>query len=196
MLKDQPFLNALLINILLGAVWHYATFFLCISINKSAFDPNRKMYQPHKWEKGGKFYSDVLKINKWKDFLPQHVGKDGFSKDHLDDVSIEYLDEFIMETCRGEWNHTMNCLFAIALLLMNDLPFGIFLTIALLLGNLPFAVIQRYNRFRLQKLRKTIIRKQERAARNAAKSTVNPEKNEIQATSLNTANEDSAVNQI
>ena len=55
----------------------------------------------------------------------------------------------------------MNCLYAIALLLMNDLPFGILLTIALFLGNLPFAIIQRYNRFRLQKLRKTIIRKQE-----------------------------------
>lgn len=196
MLKDQPFFNALLINILLGAVWHYATFFLCISINKSFFDPNRKMYQPHKWERGGKFYSDVLKINKWKDFLPQHVGKDGFSKDHLDDVSIEYLDEFIMETCRGEWNHTMNCLYAIALLLMNDLPFGILLTIALFLGNLPFAVIQRYNRFRLQKLRKTIIRKQERAARNADKISVRTEKDEVKTINMNTAGEDTAVNQI
>lgn len=196
MLKDQPFFDALLINILLGAVWHYATFFLCISMNKSFFDPNRKMYQPRKWEKGGKFYSDVLKINKWKDFLPQHVGKDGFSKDHLDDLSIEYLDEFIMETCRGEWNHTMNCLYAIALLLMNDLIFGIVLTIALLLGNLPFAIIQRYNRFRLQKLRKTIIRKQERAEKNAAKRSVKREKSEINTTILNTADEDPAVNQI
>lgn len=195
MLKDQPFWNALLINILLGAVWHYATFFLCISIDKKFFDPNRKMYKPHKWERDGKFYSDVLKINKWKDFLPQHVGKDGFSKDHLDDVSVEYLDEFIMETCRGEWNHSMNCLFAIALLLMNDLLFGIILSIALLLGNLPFAIIQRYNRFRLQKLRKTIIRRQERAARKASKASARTE-TANNTNTLNTASEESAVNQI
>lgn len=188
MLREQPFFNALLINLLLSAVWHYATFFLCISIPATAFDEKRKMYKSCKWEKDGKFYNDVLKINKWKDFLPQHVGKDGFSKDHLDDVSIEYLDEFILETCRGEWNHSMNCMFGIVLVVMNNLAMGITLTIILLLGNLPFAIIQRYNRFRLQKLKKTIIRKQERANRKILES----EKTDF---SENTVNKENAVNQ-
>ena len=165
MLRDQPFINALLINLLLGAVWHYATFFLCVSINTSAFDANRRMYQPHKWERGGKFYSDVLKINRWKDFLPQHIGKDGFSKDHIDDVSIEYIDEFIMETCRGEWNHTVNCMFTIILFIINNFLMALVLSLLLFIGIMPFAVIQRYNRFRLQKLRKTIVRKMERESR-------------------------------
>lgn len=191
MLREQPVINTLLINLLLGAVWHYATFFLCISINKSAFDARRKIYQPHKWEKDGKFYNDVFKINKWKDFLPQHIGKDGFSKDHIDDVSIEYIDEFIMETCRGEWNHTMNCAFAIALMLMNDLLTGIILTLLLWAGNLPFAIIQRYNRFRLQKLRKTLIRKQERANRQAAKKT--SAVNQSAVTDENTVNQTNGV---
>ncbi len=183
MLRNQPIINALLINLLIGAVWHYATFFLCVSINKKAFDAKRRMYQPHKWEKDGKFYNDVLKINKWKDFLPQHIGKDGFSKDHIDDLSIEYIDEFILETCRGEWNHTMNCLFGIVLLIINNFYMGIILTLLLLLGNLPFAVIQRYNRFRLQKLRKTLIRKQERAIRIAAKSVVKQSSEEKESAS-------------
>lgn len=188
MLRDQSFINTLLINLLLGAVWHYATFFLCISISTSAFDSRRKIYQPHKWEKDGKFYNDVFKINKWKDFLPQHIGKDGFSKDHIDDVSIEYIDEFILETCRGEWNHSMNCLFAIPLLLMNDLLMGIILTILLWLGNVPFAVIQRYNRFRLQKLRKTLVRKQERANRQSVKK--------VSSKNQTVADEENTVNQI
>ena len=103
MLRNEPLLNALLINLLLGTIWHYATFFLCISIKIEHFDSKRARYQPRKWEKNGKWYADHLKINKWKDFLPQHIGKDGFSKDHLDDVSIEYLDEFILEkaSCNG-----------------------------------------------------------------------------------------------
>lgn len=168
MLRDQPFVNAMLANIILAAIWHYVTFFLCVSIDTKFFDADRKMYQPHKWENGGKFYNDVLKINRWKDLMPQHIGKDGFSKDHLDDVSIEYLDEFIMETCRGEWNHTMNCALAIVLIIINDLIMGIVLSILLFIGNLPFALIQRYNRFRLQKLRKTLIRKAEREQRKAA----------------------------
>ncbi len=165
MLREQPFLNALIVNIMIGAIWHYIVFFLCTSINISAFNPERKMYQPHKWENGGKFYNNVLKINRWKDSLPQYIGKDGFSKDHIDDTSIEYLDEFIMETCRGEWNHTMNCMVSVLYLIMNDLWVGILFSFVVILGNMPFALIQRYNRFRLQKLRKTLLRKAERERR-------------------------------
>ncbi|MBQ8134412.1 MAG: hypothetical protein IJ192_08420 [Clostridia bacterium] len=173
MLRDQPFTNSLLINLLLGAIWHYITFIICVSVNNSFFDPDKKMYHPHKWENGGKFYNDVLKINKWKDFLPQHIGKDGFSKDHLDDTSIPYLDEFIMETCRGEWNHTMNCMFAVILFIINNFFTALILTLCLLAGNLPFAVIQRYNRFRLQKLRNMLIRKAERSRKKAQKLVQN-----------------------
>lgn len=163
MLRNEPLLNALLINLLLGTIWHYATFFLCISIKIEHFDSKRARYQPRKWEKNGKWYADHLKINKWKDFLPQHIGKDGFSKDHLDDVSIEYLDEFILETCRGEWNHIANCYFAVVLFIINPFWTAFILTILLFLGNLPFAIIQRYNRFRLVKLKNTLIKKAERA---------------------------------
>ena len=165
MLQDQPFLNILLINILLGAVWHYAMFFLCIVKSSKTFSPHRKIFQPHKWEHEGRYYENVLKIKKWKDILPQHIGKDGFSKDHIDDVSLEYIDEFILETCRAEWDHSMNCLFAIVILLINDTIMGAALTLCLLLGNVPFVCIQRYKRFRLQKFRKVIIKKQERERR-------------------------------
>lgn len=162
MLREQPLEEALLINILLGAVWHYISFFICVSVDTAFFNPEKKLYQPHKWEKGGKVYNDYLLINKWKDLVPQHIGKDGFSKDHLDDVSIEYLDEFIMETCRAEWNHTVNSFFVIILFLINRFWIAFVLTILLFLLNLPFLVIQRYNRFRLQKLRSTMLRKLER----------------------------------
>lgn len=169
MLRDQPFINALLINILLGALWHYLTFIICITVDTSFFDAGKKMYLPRKWERNGKFYSDVLRINKWKDFLPQHIGKDGFSKDHLDDTSVPYLDEFIMETCRAEWNHSANCLYAVVLFIINNFLMALSLTMLLLLVNLPFALIQRYNRFRLQRFRAAMIKKAERAARRAEK---------------------------
>lgn len=162
MLQNQPLLTLLLTDILLGVVWHYATFFLCVFMKKSTFSPDRRMYRPRKWERGGRFYNDVLKINRWKDHLPRHIGKDGFSKEHLDDVSPEYLDEFILETCRGEWNHRANCLFTAVLFLINPVPLAAVLTILLLLGNLPFAFIQRYNRFRLQKLKQMLTRKARR----------------------------------
>ena len=156
--REESIAGALIVNILLGCIWHFITYIICISVDDSFYDADKKMYQPHKWERNGRFYSDVLKINRWKDHLPQYVGKDGFSKDHLEEVSVSYLDRFIMETCRAEWNHTMNCLYAVVLFIINDLIMAFGLTVVLFILNLPFAVIQRYNRFRLQKLRRTLIR--------------------------------------
>lgn len=158
--KEQSFFSVMIVNIMLAAIWHFCSYIFCISVDTKFFDPEKKIYRPKKWERGGRFYSDVLKIGKWKDILPQHIGKDGFSKDHLDDVSVEYLNEFIMETCRAEWNHTINCILFVLLIIINELLTAICLSILLLIGNLPFVVIQRYNRFRLQKLRRTVIRKE------------------------------------
>ncbi len=171
MLRETPIIEALFINLLLGTIWHFATFFICISVNPKMFDPNKPWYRSRKWEREGKFYNDYFKINKWKDFLPQHIDKDGFSKNHLDDLSVEYLDEFIMETCRGEWDHGMNCAFAIVLFALNGFVVALVLSILLWLGNLPFALIQRYNRFRLQKVKRTILKKQEREQRRLSPKT-------------------------
>lgn len=164
MLKEESIAFALLINILLGCIWHFVTFVVCTSVDDSFFDSAKRMYLPHKWERNGKFYSDVLKINRWKDLLPRYIGKDGFSKEHLDGISVDYLDEFIMETCRGEWNHTMNCLYAVVLFMLNNFITAFILSAVLFLLNVPFAMIQRYNRFRLQRLRRTVTRHDERLA--------------------------------
>ena len=162
MLGTNNLWNVLIINILLGTFWHCASLFLCISINIGHFSPEKKIYRSRRWEKEGRFYSDVMHINKWKDRMPQHVGRNGFSKSHLDSVSIEYLDRFIAETCRGEWNHRVNCFFAIVLLIINNFYLGLLLSVLLIAGNMPFIFIQRYNRFRLQKLRRLIIKKNQR----------------------------------
>lgn len=59
----------------------------------------------------------------------------------------------------------MNCLFVIVALIINPLFLGLIVAAVTLLCNLPFIAIQRYNRFRLQTLRKHILREMERAAR-------------------------------
>lgn len=159
MLREQSFFSMLVINILVTFLWHFAVFIICILAGKSFFDPDKKMYLPKKWEREGRFYSDILKINSWKDKMPRYTGKNGFSKEHLETLSLEYLDEFIMETCRGEWNHTANCLLSLVLMIINKPLEGIVLSLLVLWGNLPFAMIQRYNRFRLRKVRQIMLRK-------------------------------------
>ena len=42
MLQEQSLITTILVNILLGAVWHYATFFICVFRDTSSFSPDKK----------------------------------------------------------------------------------------------------------------------------------------------------------
>ena len=80
----KNFWEILLYNIAFVGAWHVVAFVLCVYGSPSWFDFRRKRYQMFKWEKNGKWYVKYLKIKLWKDLVPTHVGKQGFSKDHLD----------------------------------------------------------------------------------------------------------------
>lgn len=156
MLKNLSFLNMFLWNLFIIGVWHLTVFLAGVKLPHSI--SRKERYAPKEWEHGGRWYRDKLKIQLWKDRVPQHIGKDGFSKEHLTDISIDYVDEFIFETCRGEWVHLKNCICIVVTMLINPLLVGIVFSFLIMLGNLPFAIIQRYNRFRLQVLRKKLLR--------------------------------------
>lgn len=172
MLRDLSGVQMFFWNVLIIGIWHVAIFLACIKLPPATFDATKPRYAARDWEHNGRWYRDKLKIQMWKDKVPQHIGKDGFSKAHLTDVSIEYLDEFILETCRGEWMHLTNCICAVVVLLLNPLGVGLLFAFLILLGNVPFAVIQRYNRFRLQVLRKKRVRDLRAAAMDPDPATV------------------------
>ncbi len=158
MLKGLSFLNMFVWNLIIIGLWHVVVFLACVKLPNSKFDPSKERFSPRTWEHGGRWYREKMKIQLWKDRVPQFIGKEGFSKEHLTDVSIEYIDEFILETCRGEWMHMKSCICVVITLLINPLLVGLVFSFLILLGNVPFAIIQRYNRFRLQVLRKKRLR--------------------------------------
>lgn len=158
MLKNLSFINMLAWNLVIVVLWHAAVFLACIKLPNSKFSPAKERFSPRSWEHGGRWYRDKLKIQLWKDKVPQYIGKEGFSKEHFTDLSIDYIDSFILETCRGEWMHLKNCICAAVVLLINPLLVGLVFSFLIFLGNVPFALIQRYNRFRLQVLRKRRLR--------------------------------------
>ena len=170
MLRGMSGVQIFLWNAVIVAIWHITVFIACVKLPASYFDENKPRFRPRDWERGGRWYKDTLRINSWKDRIPQYTSKDGFSKEHLDDVSIEYLNQFIMETCRGEWMHLSGALCAVLLLVINPIGFGLVFAFLDLLGNLPFAAIQRYNRFRLQTLRKRRLRLQKGSSVGSAAS--------------------------
>ncbi len=158
MLKNQPLLHVISWNVMIITLWHCVVFIICTRLPNSVLDASKPRYLAFRWERNGNWYRDKLHIQNWKDNVPQHIKKGGFSKKHLTQRSLDYLDQFILETCRGEWMHLSNCGCVVVVMFANPLTPGLIFSFLVLLGNLPFVCIQRYNRFRLQVLRKAVAR--------------------------------------
>lgn len=112
-------------------------------------------FQALPFEKNGKLY-EKLGIRRWKNKVPDMSKilikilppkKVSFRDD------VEKLEVLVKETCVAESVHIILCLLGLGLLAIWPGPGGAVMTaLYLLLGNLPFIVIQRYNRPRLLSL--------------------------------------------
>ena len=112
---------------------------------------------------------EKLKIRKWKDKVPEIGQFTGFRKNKLDDPkSVEYLDRFLLESCYGEIVHFFSAILGFLLVL----PYGItpaWIAISVpvacvnALMNIPSFCILRYNSYKLEVLRKSMLKKQARA---------------------------------
>ena len=153
-------------NITVIGVLHVVLLYCCTRLSKETLDFQRPRFAPKRWEHEGRFYRDKLKINVWKDYIPQYVTKDGFSKESLEkNPSLSYVEAFLAETCRGEWYHAGNLIGIVFFLAVNPLLYGLLFSLALTVIHGTCIAIQRYNRFRLLILRKKLLRDARRAGR-------------------------------
>lgn len=161
MFKSENLPNLIAENLIIILLWHLLVLFLCKVLKSDFFNYRKSMYREKYWEDNGFFYSKRLKIKRWKDSLPQYISKGGFSKKSLDSLSLEYVNQFILETCRGEWAHRKCMLVSILLLLINRVLVGLAFSSMVVFVNLPFVCIQRYNRIRLIRIREKLLRQDE-----------------------------------
>ena len=102
------------------------------------------------WEKSGCVYEKFFLIKFWKDRLPDAASwfKGGFAKANLRTHSVEFLEQFLRETWRGELTHWLALLALPLFAIWNPgWAFGINVAYALA-ANLPCILVQRYNRGR------------------------------------------------
>lgn len=107
--------------------------------------------RPRRWEQDGRWYQRNLRIQRWKDRLPEKgdLFRDGFSKRHLTDRSDAHLERFRAETRRAELVHWCNLGAGPAFLLWCPPLLGGAMVAFGVVAHLPFIVVQRYNRLRL-----------------------------------------------
>ena len=118
------------------------------------FCPDRFPYRTAKWERGGKCYQKIG-LPRWQKKLPDmsKLLPRLMPSKAMTDCSVQALDTMVTETCIAELVHGMLMLLAFGALYFWRTPAAVVLTVLYALGNLPFVLIQRYNRPRLMRLK-------------------------------------------
>jgi glycosyl-4,4'-diaponeurosporenoate acyltransferase len=150
-------LPGLLTFIIDFTAWLLIHVFVSLPISRmrpNSFNPDSWLYKERHWENTGKFYDRILKIKKWKGFLPDGaaVQKSGFRKKRLNNNDAVYIRRFILETCRAELTHWVIFVFAIVFFIWNDWWIGLIMIVYAIVVNIPCVFTQRYNRIRLRKV--------------------------------------------
>ena len=139
---------------------------VCRLLPKKCANHEKKIFQVSAKEK--KFY-EKLKIRKWKDRVPEIGQFTGFRKNKLENPqSVEYIERFLLEACYGEIGHFTSFFTGFLILLLFPLfegwlIFSIPVAVINLLMNAPSYFILRYNAYKLEVLRASLLKKQRRA---------------------------------
>lgn len=121
---------------------------------KSWFHPDRFPYRTLPFEKGGALYHR-LGIRKWQARVPDmsRILPGVMPRKAMTGrPSAAELERMLQETCVAELTHGLLCLAGLGCLWLWPGWGGTIITIVYFLGNLPFVLIQRYNRPRLMRL--------------------------------------------
>lgn len=115
------------------------------------FDHSKVPFRAYKWENGGKAY-EKLGVKTWKDRVPDmsKIMGDMVKKKMSTASTSAGLDTLITETCIAEAIHFALIVLSFGILFFwRDAWAYIVLALYNILGNVPFIIIQRYNRPRL-----------------------------------------------
>jgi hypothetical protein len=119
----------------------------------SFLSPERWLYRERPWEKEGRIYETLFKVRRWKTALPELSDfiKSVFPKKRINEFDSEYLDKYIVESCRSELTHWSIIFTSFFFRLWNTLRASSLIVLIAFILNTPYIIIQRYNRPRLKK---------------------------------------------
>ena len=150
------------------------SFLLGRILPKSWFSAERFPYRSLPFEKNGKFY-ERFGIRKWQNRVPdmsKWFPKLMPAKKVTADFEAQ-LPVMIQETCIAEFIHSLLCVAGLyCLKLWPGVGGVVFTLIYILIGNVPYILIQRYNRPRFCKLQARVHRNQKHEEVSAANGNV------------------------
>ena len=132
------------------------------------FHADRFPYAPYQWERNGAVY-ERIGIRGWKDKLPDMSRVIGrmYPKRFDRFPTAEGVERLIAETCVAEATHVVLCFLSPLTWWFWRTYVGVLLSALVVICNLPFILIQRYNRPHLMALYARLCVREERK-RNAS----------------------------
>jgi len=142
------------VNLLLFILISLTMTIVCEKIPDGFYNYKMWLFRERKWESGGQIYEHFFGVKRWKSKLPDisDFMKWRFNKKHLAQRGSGYLYVFLAESCKSEFTHWMIICSTLLFRFWSNFwsTLVIFLLAAIL--NLPYIIIQRYNRPRLIRL--------------------------------------------
>ena len=136
------------------AILGVSSFLIGRFLPKTWFHSDRFPYKTYAWEKNGTIYNKIY-IRKWQNLVPDmsKVFPNMIPEKKMTANYRQDLPLMIQETCIAELVHFILCFAGLYCLHLWPGFGGILLTILyIVLGNIPYILIQRYNRPRLSRL--------------------------------------------
>lgn len=142
-----------------GILWFCAHFYvskLFLSIDDQHYFSGPLKLNSFAFENKGMIYQKLFKVKAWKDKMPEgsQFFSNTYNKRKLKDNSPETINEFIVEVNRAELTHWGILLTLPVVLLFNPRWTYKIHTLYAFAANIPFIIIQRYNRPRFVALHK------------------------------------------
>ncbi len=150
----MPQTLTVVVDVIAWGVFHAATGYAAHRLGENRLSRDGWLLRARRFEAGGRWYRRRLRINRWKDRLPEAgaLFAGGVSKRQLPAYDEQGLRLFVRETRRAELTHWWAMACGPLFVLWNPpLAAGLLVGYGVLV-NLPFIAIQRYNRFRTQAL--------------------------------------------
>ena len=154
MLRLMPQWLTIIVDVFAWGVFHAATGYAAHRLDGARLSRDRWLLRARRFEAGGRWYRRWLRIHRWKDSVPEAGGLFAgvLSKRQLPSYDVAGLHLFVRETRRAELAHWWALFFGPVFILLNPPLASALLMLYGVVANLPFILIQRYNRFRTQPL--------------------------------------------
>lgn len=151
----MPIMPLPLLILLYAVIWiviHIGSGYVAHLLPVSMFTRAAPLCRPRRWEHDGRIYRRLL-VHRWKDALPEagSLFSGGFSKRTLARRDPSYISLFVAETCRAEASHWLAVVLGLNFFVWNAWYVGLFMLGYALATNLPFILVQRYNRARFRR---------------------------------------------